>query len=154
MKQYTVAFIFTEDLSEMLFLHPKRPDWQVGFVSGPGGKVEEGESPDECMIREIQEETGLDISTEAWSMVLREDNAKESDAQVYFFSTVYKGSKDDVRQMTDEELEWMSTDPIPKNVLENLREFIPRAIEMERNRELEAERKPGERTIPSEIKIR
>lgn len=32
-----------------------------GQWSAPGGKMELGESPDECVIRELQEETGLTI---------------------------------------------------------------------------------------------
>ncbi|MEQ8672595.1 MAG: NUDIX domain-containing protein [Aggregatilineales bacterium] len=36
---------------------------QQGMWSAPGGKMELGESPDECVIREIHEETGLTIRT-------------------------------------------------------------------------------------------
>lgn len=34
---------------------------QQGLWSAPGGKMELGESPDECVIREIYEETGLTL---------------------------------------------------------------------------------------------
>jgi len=34
----------------------------MGCWNGVGGKLEEGESPRACIIREIKEETGLDIS--------------------------------------------------------------------------------------------
>jgi 8-oxo-dGTP diphosphatase len=32
-----------------------------GKWNGPGGKVKEGETPEQCVIREVQEETGLTI---------------------------------------------------------------------------------------------
>jgi 8-oxo-dGTP diphosphatase len=37
------------------------PAW-MGCWNGVGGKLEAGESPRECIIREIHEETGLDIA--------------------------------------------------------------------------------------------
>jgi len=33
----------------------------VGHIVGPGGKVEDGETPEEAAIREVQEEVGLKI---------------------------------------------------------------------------------------------
>jgi 8-oxo-dGTP diphosphatase len=45
----------------VLLLRRDRPP-QQGKWSAPGGKMEQGESPDECVIREINEETGLAIA--------------------------------------------------------------------------------------------
>ncbi|GAF13928.1 MutT/Nudix family protein [Bacillus sp. JCM 19046] len=34
-----------------------------GLWNGVGGKIEPGETPKECVIREVKEETGIDISS-------------------------------------------------------------------------------------------
>ena len=44
----------------VLLLKRARPP-HIGKWSPPGGKMEFGESPEDCVIREIQEETGLTI---------------------------------------------------------------------------------------------
>ena len=51
------------DRGEYLMLHrvKKKADINKGKWIGIGGKFEEGESPDECLRREVWEETGLTI---------------------------------------------------------------------------------------------
>ncbi len=48
---------------ELLMLHrvKKSVDENAGKWIGVGGKFEEGESPEECMLREVGEETGLSL---------------------------------------------------------------------------------------------
>lgn len=41
----------------------KDQDMHAGKWNGLGGKVEPGETPDECAIREVQEESGLIVDT-------------------------------------------------------------------------------------------
>ncbi|OIO25078.1 hypothetical protein AUJ14_04970 [Candidatus Micrarchaeota archaeon CG1_02_55_22] len=46
--------------NRVLLLHrntPQRKQWEV-----PGGKIESGETPDAAAIRELKEETGLDVA--------------------------------------------------------------------------------------------
>ena len=64
MKQTTLCYI--DDGSRYLMLHrvKKEHDASHGKWIGVGGKCEADESPDECMLREVKEETGLDIT--AW----------------------------------------------------------------------------------------
>lgn len=47
---------------QVLLLKRERPP-HVGLWSPPGGKTDHGESPQECAVREIREETGLAIQT-------------------------------------------------------------------------------------------
>ena len=44
---------------EILFIHKGRNDMNTGKYLGIGGHLEEGESPNECIVREIEEETGM-----------------------------------------------------------------------------------------------
>ncbi|MCM3496895.1 8-oxo-dGTP diphosphatase [Paenibacillus lactis] len=54
-KLYTVCLIVND--SRILLLNRQHDDYK-GFIA-PGGRIEFPESPIECAIREVQEETGL-----------------------------------------------------------------------------------------------
>jgi len=62
MKQTTLCYI--DDGERYLMLHrvKKAHDASHGKWIGVGGKCEPDESPDECMLREVREETGLEIT--------------------------------------------------------------------------------------------
>ncbi|MDO4216971.1 MAG: 8-oxo-dGTP diphosphatase [Bacteroidales bacterium] len=61
MKQTTLCYL--ERDGQYLMLHRIKKDHDASHDKwiGVGGKCEGDESPDECMIREVKEETGLDI---------------------------------------------------------------------------------------------
>ncbi|WP_026909187.1 NUDIX hydrolase [Paucisalibacillus globulus] len=56
MLKYTIAFI--KRGNEILLLNREASSW-MGSWNGVGGKLEEDESPTECILREIREETGI-----------------------------------------------------------------------------------------------
>jgi 8-oxo-dGTP pyrophosphatase MutT (NUDIX family) len=45
-----------------ILLINKKTGLGKGKVNGPGGKVEKGESPEDCAVRECQEELGITVS--------------------------------------------------------------------------------------------
>ncbi len=61
MKQTTLCYIERDGQYLMLHRIKKAHDASQGKWIGVGGKCEENESPDECMLREVREETGLEI---------------------------------------------------------------------------------------------
>lgn len=62
MKQTTLCYIDNGDSYLMLHRVKKANDASHGKWIGVGGKCEADESPDECMLREVREETGLEIT--------------------------------------------------------------------------------------------
>ena len=62
MKQTTLCYIDNGDSYLMLHRVKKENDASHGKWIGVGGKCETDESPDECMLREVKEETGLEIT--------------------------------------------------------------------------------------------
>ncbi|GAB6157839.1 hypothetical protein JCM39194_10390 [Desulfotomaculum varum] len=63
MKEVTAAII----INDGKVLIAKRAENQklAGKWEFPGGKIESGETPEECLIREINEELGINIEVNA-----------------------------------------------------------------------------------------
>lgn len=71
--RYVVGFAYTDD-GRCLLLRKNRPKWQEGLLNGIGGKIEDGESPEEAMGRESMEEVGLDLDWRCRGMMSGENN--------------------------------------------------------------------------------
>ncbi len=54
------VFVFNKDGTAMAFVKREKKPF-VGFYLPPGGHIEEGEHPIKAAIREVKEETGLDV---------------------------------------------------------------------------------------------
>ena len=61
MKNSTLCYIEKDGKYLMLHRIKKENDVNRDKWIGIGGKFEDGESPEECMLREAKEETGLDV---------------------------------------------------------------------------------------------
>lgn len=61
MKLTTLCYIESGDAMLMLHRTKKEHDVNKGKWIGVGGKFEKGESPDDCLLREVLEETGLTL---------------------------------------------------------------------------------------------
>ncbi len=59
MKLATLCYIQKDGKTLMLFRNKKENDYHEGKWNGLGGKFELSESPEECAVREIKEESGL-----------------------------------------------------------------------------------------------
>lgn len=57
----TLCYVQTEKEVLMLFRNKKEKDIHEGKWNGLGGKFLSGETPEECVIREVREESGLKL---------------------------------------------------------------------------------------------
>lgn len=110
----------------MLLIHKTHPEWQAGKINGIGGKIEAGEEPVDCIVRETAEETGLMIPKEQWTAV---GVLSSAEWKVHVFGAVYTGSLAQTKSMTDEQIEWITHAKLPKNVIYNLRWLIPMTMD-------------------------
>ena len=64
MKLATLCYVIdrSKNSTLMIYRNKKENDFHEGKWNGLGGKFEPGESPEECAIREIEEESGLKVS--------------------------------------------------------------------------------------------
>lgn len=65
-KIYTLAFLRREGA---ICLAMKKRGFGEGNWNGYGGKVEEGESIEEAVVREIQEESGIEVAVDVLEKV-------------------------------------------------------------------------------------
>jgi len=65
MKLATLCYVQDKKTNSTLMLHrvKKENDYHHGKWNGLGGKFEPGESPEECAVREIKEESGLNVKS-------------------------------------------------------------------------------------------
>jgi 8-oxo-dGTP diphosphatase len=63
MKLATLCYVIDKKKNSTLMIHrvKKENDYHRGKWNGLGGKFEPGESPEECAVREIKEESGLKV---------------------------------------------------------------------------------------------
>ncbi len=61
MKLATLCYVRKNNHTLMIHRVKKENDFHEGKWNGLGGKFELGESPEECVIREVKEEAGLEI---------------------------------------------------------------------------------------------
>lgn len=119
MKQtYTIgAFaIILDEQDRVLLCHRRDYDlWNL-----PGGGVEANEAPWECVIREVKEETGLDVQVESLAGVYSKRN--ETDIVFSFICKVIGGKI----SVTDEAdiLKYFAVHEIPHNTSQNQVERI------------------------------
>ena len=72
----------------------------------PGGKVEQGETPEACLKREIREELSCDIEINSLFLVSVHDFGREDKKQYRFFSFLCSGMKGDMVLTAHDEIAW------------------------------------------------
>lgn len=65
--EYVLCFCQHDYVQKIVVIHKLKPQWMAGRINLPGGKIEEGETPEEAAIRELKEETGYTCK-QAWKL--------------------------------------------------------------------------------------
>lgn len=82
----TLCYIKQDGHTLMVHRNKKPNDMHEGKWNGLGGKFEPGESPEECIIREVREESGLQIRNPKLHGLLLFPNFKGDDWYVFVFT--------------------------------------------------------------------
>ncbi|MBQ7761161.1 MAG: 8-oxo-dGTP diphosphatase [Clostridia bacterium] len=92
MQNTTLCYIENDNKYLMLHRVKKKNDINQGKYIGIGGHFEEDESPYDCVIREVYEETGLTINNPKYrGIVTFVTNEGESEQMHLFSATEYSG---------------------------------------------------------------
>ena len=94
---------------DVLMLHrvKKKNDINHDKWIGIGGKFEENEAPDECLLREVREETGLLLTS--WQCRGIVTFLSENDGEYMYLFTA-DGFTGDLKECNEGELQWVSRD--------------------------------------------
>jgi 8-oxo-dGTP diphosphatase len=105
MKLATLCYVKQNNHTLMLHRVKHANDIHEGKWNGLGGKLEPGESPEQCVIREVQEESGLLIQRPRYHGLLIFSDFKDDDWYVWVFSaTEFSGALID---STEGNLKWI-----------------------------------------------
>lgn len=67
----TLCYIEQDGKLLMLYRNKKKKDVNTGKWIGVGGKFEPGETPEQCLLREVYEETGLTLIRYRFNGIIR-----------------------------------------------------------------------------------
>ena len=110
MRNTTLCYIEKDGQYLMLYRIKKKIDINKGKWIGVGGHCEEGESPDECVIRETREETGLQLhQAKARGLVTFISNQWETEYMHLFTADDFDG---ELIECNEGELAWIDKDKI------------------------------------------
>ena len=86
-KSTTLCYIENNGSWLMLYRNRKPDDPNEGKWIGIGGKIEDGESPDECNMREVLEETGLILNSQEFRGVIKFRATTYEDEDMYLYTS-------------------------------------------------------------------
>lgn len=112
MKLTTLCYIEKNNYYLMLHRTKKKNDVNAGKWIGVGGKFEPGESPDDCLCREVFEETGLTLTSYHYRGIITFIyNEHEAEYMHLYTANGFTGTLTD--QCHEGELKWIHKADIP-----------------------------------------
>lgn len=123
MKNTSLCYIEHNGKLLMLYRNKKKEDINEGKWIGIGGKFEENESPEECMLREVYEETGIKPISWKYRAVITfvSDNCEGE----YMHLFTAKTDSFDFTECEEGELKWIDkADLLSLNMWEGDRVFL------------------------------
>ena len=106
MKNTTLCYITRGDKVLMLHRVKKKNDINKDKWIGIGGKFEKDESPDECLLREAKEETGLTLTSWRCRGVVTFLNTQCEGEYMYLFTA--DGWEGELKECDEGDLQWVS----------------------------------------------
>lgn len=124
----TLCYIEKDNKYLMLHRTKKENDLNEGKWIGVGGKFEKGETPEECLLREVKEETGLTlIKCRLRAVITFILNEWGTEYMYLFTANEFSG---ELRECNEGDLQWVDKKDILKlNIWNGDKIFLKKLIE-------------------------
>ncbi len=128
MKNTSLVYIEKDGSYLMLHRTKKKQDANQGKWIGVGGHFEEGESPEDCMIREVFEETNLNVTEYKYRAIITfVSDQYETEYMHLFTASAYEG---ELKECSEGELKWIPKEEVFElNLWEGDKEFLRMLME-------------------------
>jgi 8-oxo-dGTP diphosphatase len=110
MKNSVLCYIEKDEKYLMLYRNKKNNDCNGGKWIGVGGKIEENESPDEALVREVKEETGLTLTRSAFRGIVTFVSDTWEGEYMYVYTA--DGFEGEICDCDEGELHWVEKDKL------------------------------------------
>ena len=125
MKLATLCYVRKDGKTLMVHRNKKPNDMHLGKWNGLGGKLEPGESPEECCVRELYEETGLRVRNPIFKGMITFP-AFDTVDDWYTFLFVIEDFEGELIDSPEGRLEWVEDERLLElNLWEGDRVFLP-----------------------------
>lgn len=108
MRITTLCYITCGERTLMLHRNKKENDENAGKWVGIGGKFEEGESPEDCLIREVFEETGIKLESYKFRGIVTFDSDKWGTEYMCLYTATVP--EETIVDCTEGDLQWVEND--------------------------------------------
>lgn len=122
--EYVAGFMFFDGI-DVALVRKSKPAWQAGKLNGVGGKVEEGETAIEAMVREFKEETVVLSDVGDWQHFA---TLHTKGNRIHFFRSDAEKLWD-FKSLPEEPVNWYAIDDVVhhQQTIPNLGWLIPMA---------------------------
>lgn len=130
------SYVLLKKGNKILLQRRFHTGYEDGKWSLPAGHVEEGETYTQCVIREIKEEIGVELSEKDLQVthVLQRDGREASGEHryrmdIFFLTEKWQGEPKIMEPNKCDGLEWFDMDELPDNVIPYIRHVIEKVQE-------------------------
>lgn len=152
MKMTTLCYIENNDCYLMLHRTKKKKDVNKDKWIGVGGHAEGNETPQECLLREVKEETGLSLTSYKFRGLITFISDKyEAEMMCLFTADGYTG---ELITCDEGELEWVKKSDVPQlPTWEGDAQFLKLLLEDEKRFFAMKLRYEGERLVEKSVEF-
>ncbi len=111
MLQTTLCYLTVDGRTLMIYRNKKKNDVNREKWIGIGGKFEHGESPEECMLREFYEETGLRLTQYRYRGIVTFVSEDWCEYMHLFSASACEG---EMHPCSEGELRWVDKELVPE----------------------------------------
>lgn len=132
MDKTVLAYIDNGNEYLMLYRNKKKNDYNHGKWIGVGGHIEDGEAPNQALIREIKEETGLDVLS---YKLVGEIEFIDTDFNELMYLYIVDNYSGNLIECDEGDLKWIPKNDILKlNLYEGDKLFLERLLNNDYNK--------------------